>query len=88
MKKVRSINMKSFIFILGLMSFLIMGRWGQSFAAAPAPKTIKIGCSLPLTGPFGAGGKWVKQGYEIGIKHINDAGGVYIEEFKKKIPWR
>jgi branched-chain amino acid transport system substrate-binding protein len=35
---------------------------------------------------FGAGGKWVKQGYEVGIKHINDAGGVYIEEFKKKIP--
>jgi branched-chain amino acid transport system substrate-binding protein len=86
MKEVRSINGKSFIFILSLISFLIVGLWGQSFAATPAPETIKIGCSLPLTGPFGAGGKWVKQGYEIGIKHINDAGGVYIEEFKKKIP--
>lgn len=71
---------------LALVVFLLMGIGGPSFAAAPAPKTIKIGCSIPLTGMFGAGGKWVKQGYEIGIKHINDAGGVYIEEFKKKIP--
>jgi len=69
-----------------LIVFLLAGMDGQSLAGVPAPKTIKIGCSIPLTGMFGAGGKWVKQGYEIGIKHINDAGGVYVEEFKKKIP--
>jgi branched-chain amino acid transport system substrate-binding protein len=74
------------ILLLALTVFLLAGMHGQSFAGAPVPKTIKIGCSIPLTGMFGAGGKWVKQGYEIGIKHINDAGGVYVEEFKKKIP--
>lgn len=58
---------------------------GASAASSP-PKTIKIGCSIPLTGIFGAGGKWVKQGYEVALKHINDAGGVYIKEFDKKIP--
>ena len=74
------------ILLLALTVFLLAGMDGQSLAGVPAPKTIKIGCSIPLTGMFGAGGKWVKQGYEIGIKHINDAGGVYVEEFKKKIP--
>ena len=72
--------------LVSLLGLFLMGTHGESLAATAAPKTIKIGCSIPLTGMFGAGGKWVKQGYEIGIKHINDAGGVYVEEFKKKIP--
>jgi len=80
------VTLRGTVVFLGLMFFLLAGTTGETLAAAPAPKTIKIGCSLPLTGMFGAGGKWVKQGYEIGIKHINDGGGVYIEEFKKKIP--
>jgi branched-chain amino acid transport system substrate-binding protein len=83
----RWVHLKRFVFVLSLVFFLLMGVSGAAFAAGgPAPKTIKIGCSIPLTGMFGAGGKWVKQGYEIGLKHINDGGGVYIEEFKKKIP--
>ena len=81
-----SVISRSTFLVLSLMVILLMGIYGESLAAGEVPKTIKVGCSLPLTGMFGAGGKWVKQGYEIGIKHINDAGGVYIEEFKKKIP--
>jgi branched-chain amino acid transport system substrate-binding protein len=70
--------------VLGLMICFFAALLGDTLAAEP-PKTVKIGCSTALTGIFGAGGKWVKQGYEIGIKHINDAGGVYLEEFKKKV---
>jgi len=77
---------REIIFVITLIVFLLMGIHGQSLASGPPPKTIKIGCSISLTGIFGAGGRWVRQGYEIGIKHINDTGGVYIEEFKKKIP--
>jgi branched-chain amino acid transport system substrate-binding protein len=33
-----------------------------------------------------AGGKWVKQGYEIALKHVNKDGGVMIKQFGKKIP--
>lgn len=32
------------------------------------------------------GGKWIQQGYEIGVKHVNEKGGVYIKELGKKIP--
>jgi branched-chain amino acid transport system substrate-binding protein len=80
------VSRREIISVLTLIVFLMVGMHGLSLASSPPPKTIKIGCSISLTGIFGAGGKWVRQGYEIGIKHINDAGGVYVEEFKKKIP--
>jgi branched-chain amino acid transport system substrate-binding protein len=73
------------VLVLVLAAILLIGIYGESFAAEESPKTIKLGCSIPLTGSFGAGGKKVKQGYELGIKQINDAGGVYIEQFKKKM---
>jgi ABC-type branched-subunit amino acid transport system substrate-binding protein len=73
------------ILLLGVTVILLIGGYGSSLAAE-APQTIKIGCSIPLTGPFGIGGGWVKQGYDLAVKHINSDGGIYIEKFKKKIP--
>jgi len=74
------------ILVLSLTIILLTGIYGESLAAGDVPGAVKIGCSIALTGPFGIGGKWVRQGYELGIKQINSDGGVYIEEFKKKIP--
>jgi branched-chain amino acid transport system substrate-binding protein len=76
---------KARILVLSVTGILLIGGCGSSLAAE-APKTIKIGCSISLTGHFGIGGIWVKQGYDLAIKQINSDGGVYIEEFKKKIP--
>ena len=87
MKRKRwSVGSTGIFLALGMAAFLLIGMYGEPFAAEEAPRTIKLGCSLPLTGPWGAGGRRLKQGYEIGVKHVNDAGGVYIEEFKKRIP--
>ncbi len=87
MEKLKScVSRSKVVSVFFLIVSLLAGVHGQSLAAGQAPKTIKLGCSISLTGIFGAGGKWVKQGYELGIKHINDAGGVYIKEFNKKIP--
>jgi branched-chain amino acid transport system substrate-binding protein len=58
----------------------------EGHAAPAAPATIKIGVVDALTGNMAAGGKWVKQGYEIAVKHINSAGGVNIKEYGKRIP--
>jgi branched-chain amino acid transport system substrate-binding protein len=80
-----SVASRNTVLVLGLAIILFMGIYRESIAVE-APKTVKIGCSIALTGPFGIGGKWVRQGYELGIKQINADGGVYIEEFKKKIP--
>ena len=72
--------------VLGVGMLFLAGMRGQSAADEVAPKTVKIGCAIPLTGPWGAGGRWIRQGYELAIKEINDGGGVYINQFKKKLP--
>ena len=56
--------------------------------AAQAPAYIEVGASIPLTGKFGSLGTQVKPGYAYAVKDINDAGGVYVKEFDKKIPLR
>lgn len=55
-------------------------------AAADAPKTIKIGVMISLTGPdFQTGGP-AKTGYELAVDEINKAGGVMVKAYGKKIP--
>jgi len=65
---------------------LLLGVCGKTSAAGPAPGTIKIGVSNALTGIYASNGKEIQQGYKIALKHINEAGGVFIKEFNKKIP--
>ena len=57
-------------------------------AKPPAPEYIELGASIPLTGPFGSLGNLVLPGYEFAVEDINDAGGVYVEEYGTKIPLR
>ena len=71
--------------ILFLALMVVMGFYGLSLATPAAPATIKLGSVLPLTGPASVGGFWVKQGYDIAVKHINADGGIYVKEFNKKI---
>lgn len=55
-------------------------------AAADAPKTIKVGVMISLTGPdFQTGGP-ARIGYELAVDEINKAGGVMVKAFNKKIP--
>ena len=54
--------------------------------AGDAPATIKIGIPNPTTGPlagFGIGTPWAEKLVE---KAVNDAGGIYIEEYDTSIP--
>ena len=74
------------VFFLGVTVSFFTGTFGASAASPLAPSAIKIGVVISLTGAVATGGKSIKQGYEIGLKHINEAGGVYIKEFEKKIP--
>jgi len=65
---------------------LMMSLTTSNALAAAAPATIKVGAAIALTGAMAAGGKDVKAGYEIALKHINDAGGVFVKEYNKKLP--
>jgi branched-chain amino acid transport system substrate-binding protein len=78
-------------FIFGMLSVLCMcclillGIPGSA-SAADAPKTIKIGVGISLTGPDAQTGGPAKLGYELAADEINKAGGVMVKEFGKKIP--
>lgn len=54
--------------------------------SAEAPDSIKIGAVIPLTGAFAGGGAQIERGYIYAVDAINDAGGVYVEEFDAQIP--
>jgi len=73
--------------LISILAFMVvLDLCGDSLAASPAPATIKLGCVNALTGPVSIGGSWIKQGYDIAVKHINADGGVFVKEYGKKIP--
>jgi ABC-type branched-subunit amino acid transport system substrate-binding protein len=83
-------NEKCFQFILCIClcialsatSFLLT----QAEASSEAPKSIKIGVPIPISGRFAAGARTLKIGYEIGADFINKSGGVYVKAYGKKLP--
>jgi branched-chain amino acid transport system substrate-binding protein len=44
--------------------------------AVPLPAVINLGAVVSQSGPFGAGGLQIKNGYELGVEAVNKAGGV------------
>lgn len=54
--------------------------------AGEAPESIKLGAVVPLTGPFAGGGAQVERGYRYGVDAINEAGGVFVEEYGVSLP--
>jgi branched-chain amino acid transport system substrate-binding protein len=59
---------------------------GATEEAMSAPATIKIGAVVPLTGAFAGGGAQVQRGYEMAVADINEAGGVFVEQYGAQIP--
>jgi len=51
-----------------------------------APESIKIGAVVPLTGAFAGGGAQIERGYVYAVDAINEAGGVFVEEFDMALP--
>jgi branched-chain amino acid transport system substrate-binding protein len=50
------------------------------------PESIKIGAVVPITGAFAGGGAQVERGYKYAVEAINEAGGVFVEEFGVSLP--
>src|SRR5215210_5090245 len=62
---------------------LVLAVFSLAIAACGAPgtttpTTIKIGAVVPLTGRYAAGGEQIKNGYELAVEAINNAGGVTV----------
>jgi branched-chain amino acid transport system substrate-binding protein len=56
-----------------------------SSRATLADDTIKIGVVLPTTGSESKPGQYQKEGIELAIKQINDAGGIMVKSKGKKL---
>ena len=59
---------------------------GLTLPGPAAPKSIKIGCVNPDTGMAAPQGAMTRAGLQIAVQHINEAGGVYVAEYGKKLP--
>jgi branched-chain amino acid transport system substrate-binding protein len=50
------------------------------------PESIVLGAVVPLTGPFAGGGAQVERGYTYAVEAVNEAGGVFVEEYGVALP--
>ncbi len=56
--------------------------------APPAPESIPVGVVLPITGREAKPGQYQKEGIEMAIQEVNQAGGVFVRSLGKKLPLR
>ena len=75
-------NKKVLFLLLAALSLVLVACGGGE----EAPETIKVGAVVPLSGPFAGGGAQVDRGYKMAVADINEAGGVYVEEYDATIP--
>lgn len=71
------------IFIFSL--FLVMG-W--AVGTVQAKDEILIGTHIPLSGGSASVGSDQKWAYDQAVKQVNDAGGIFVKEYNKKLPVR
>jgi branched-chain amino acid transport system substrate-binding protein len=59
---------------LALPPLALLAGW----PALAVAQTVKVGAVVPITGRYGGLGAQVRAGYEIGVEHVNAAGGVSV----------
>lgn len=72
--------------VLALLAVVAMLGAACGGAAEEAPEAINVGAVVPLTGPFAGGGAQVERGYQYAVDAINEAGGIYVEEYDTSLP--
>lgn len=82
----KEVGMKIKVLLLGIILMCATTMVAADGLFAQAPDRIKVGASISLTGRFAAGGNDVAEGYKLAVKHINEAGGIMVKEFNKKLP--
>ncbi len=85
----KAINRTQAIVIIALILIAGAAYYYSTPQAPPAPsgpEFIKVGTVQPLTGQLSREGLFFKTGYELATKEVNDAGGIFIKEYNRKIP--
>jgi branched-chain amino acid transport system substrate-binding protein len=83
-KKNGNIRMIFWVGLLGLLSLTL----GFAPPVEAKKKEILIGTNLPLTGILAMAGVEQQWGYQTAVDDINKAGGIWVEEYGKKLPVR
>ena len=68
------------------LSVDLIGCAGEEEEEEEAPAYILIGDTVSYTGPYAVFGGVASWGTEAAVKDINAEGGIYVEEYGKKIP--
>lgn len=68
--------MKKFLNLIPLLIIIVVVCLGFYINCAKKPNEIKIGISLPLTGPIASYGTNAKRGIDLAIEEINGGGGI------------
>ncbi|MHB9097981.1 MAG: amino acid ABC transporter substrate-binding protein [Syntrophales bacterium] len=73
--------------IISIVCLFLLGSFILPAAEVMAqPKEIVLGAALPITGGQSREGGFFKRAYEMAVKEINDAGGVMVRQYGKKLP--
>ncbi len=75
---------KQFFSAIFVVTLLTVFTSGTSFGQAP--KEIILGAALPLTGGQSREGGYFNKAYTMAVKEINEAGGIMVKDYGKKIP--
>jgi branched-chain amino acid transport system substrate-binding protein len=70
---------------LAMLAIAGCGSGGSSSSGDNGSDTIKIGASIPLSGPLAGFGSFVKWGYQHAVNQVNAAGGITVDGKKKKV---
>jgi branched-chain amino acid transport system substrate-binding protein len=76
------------VFMIGLLLSILVLLPACGSSQGSAPKAILIGASLPESGPLAGFGAYLKWGYTTAVNEVNKAGGLYLSQYKTKVPVR
>jgi branched-chain amino acid transport system substrate-binding protein len=71
--------------VAALFAIAGCGSSSSSGGGDSGSSTIKVGASLPLSGPLAGFGSFVKWGYQHAVNEANAAGGITVDGKKKKV---
>ncbi len=87
MKPTRVFQTAIIVLVLSILVFL--SACGSSPATSQsAPKEILIGASIPESGVLAGFGLYEKWGYTTAVNEVNKAGGLYLSQYRTKVPVR
>ncbi len=77
---------KSRTFLLVILVVTLSTVFTVGTSLGQAPKEIILGAALPLTGGQSREGGYFNKAYTMAVKEINEAGGIMVKAYGKKIP--